>query len=330
MVNRKLMYWGVFLVAAGGVLLVAQSAAGAQAIEELLRMWPLLVIGLGAGLLLRYSRIARVSLAGGLIAAAVPGLALGALVAEAPDARDFSMDCRIADMVDYDTREGSFTGSGAVDVTLDCGDVTITTSPGRGWQVQTGSTGGPAPIIEATADRLSVESARLPGHFAGWGDGWFGTRGGDSFRISIPREALVDLRSVVNAGRGEYDLVDGRFGDVRLDVNAGEARVDLTGATVAHLAMDLNAASATVRLPATGDLEAEFDVNAAALVICTPEDLGLRIHEDATLSSSTYNGLIRSGNAWQSPDYSSASFHADVTVSANVGSVDVNPEGGCK
>jgi hypothetical protein len=225
-------------------------------------------------------------------------------------------------MAEYDTREGSFTGSGTVDVTLDCGDVTITTVPGRGWQVQTGSTGGPAPVIDATADRLSVESSRQTRGF------W--SSGGDSFRISIPRETLLDLRSVVNAGRGEYDLAGGRFGDLRLDVNAGEARVDLTGATVAHLGMDLNAASATVRLPATGDLEAEFDVNAAALVICAPENLGLRIHEDATLSSSTYNGLVRSGNAWQSPDYSSAPFHADVTVSANVGSVDVNPVGGCK
>ncbi len=322
MVNRKLMYWGVFLVAAGGVLLVAQSAAGAQAIEELLRMWPLLVIGLGAGLLLRYSRIARVSLAGGLLAAAMPGLVLGALVAEAPDVRDVSMDCRIANVADYDTREGSFDGPAAVDVKLDCGDVTITTVPGRGWQVQAGDTGGPAPVIEVSADRLSVESSRQTHGF------W--SSGGDSFRIAIPRETLLDLRSVVNAGHGEYDLVDGRFGTVRLDVNAGEARVDLTGATVARLAMDLNAASATVRLPATGDLEAEFDVNAAALVICTPENLGLRIHEDATLSSSTYNGLIRTGNAWESPDYQSATSHADVTVSANVGSVDVNPVGGCK
>jgi hypothetical protein len=322
MINRKFLYWGVFLVAAGGVLLVAQSAIGAQAIEELLRMWPLLVIGLGAGLLLRYSRIARVSLAGGVIAAAMPGLVLGALVAEAPAAGDFSMDCRIADVADYDTREGAFTGFGTVDVTLDCGDVTITSVPGKGWQVQTGDIGGPAPVVNASGEQLTVESAREPRH--AWNSD------GDSFRISIPREALLDLRSVVNAGRGEYDLVDGQFGDLQLDVNAGEARVDLTGATVAHLAMDLNAASATVRLPATGDLKAEFDVNAAALVICAPDTLGLRIQEDATLSSSTYNGLVRSGNAWQSPDYASASSHADVTISANVGSVDVNPVGGCK
>jgi hypothetical protein len=94
--------------------------------------------------------------------------------------------------------------------------------------------------------------------------------------------------------------------------------------------MDINAASALVRLPASDDFEATFDANAASLVICAPDGLGLRIHEDATLSSSTYNGLVRSGNAWQSPDYSSAAYHADVTVSANVGSVDVNPVGGCK
>lgn len=322
MVNRKFLYWGVFLVAAGGVLVVAQSAAGAQAVEELLRMWPLLVIGLGAGLLMRHSRIVRVSLAGGLIAASMPGLALGALVAEAPDASDWSMDCRIVEPAPYEKRDGAFGDRASVRVSLDCGDVTITAVPGSGWRLETGTADGKPARIEVSADRLSVESTDRPHRF--------GARGGDAYRVSIPRDVLVDLSAAVNAGRGVYDLAGGHYGDLRLDVNAGDLRVDLTDATLDRLAMDINAASATVRLPATDDFEASFDVNAAGLVICTPAGLGLRLQEEVTLGSSTFNGLVRSGNAWESPDYSSATYHADVTVSANVGSVDVNPEGGCK
>jgi hypothetical protein len=48
------------------------------------------------------------------------------------------------------------------------------------------------------------------------------------------------------------------------------------------------------------------------------------------LSGTTYAGIAHTGGTWQSPDYATAIHHADVTISANVASVDVNPIGGCK
>lgn len=296
MINRKLLYWGVFLVAAGGVLLVAQSdAVSRDVVDGALRLWPLLVIGLGLGLLLRHTRF---TVAGGMLAAAMPGLLIGGLVTAAPD---LSMDCRLAEPSSYATREGTFAGAASVNLTLSCGDVTVTTAPGSGWRVETGDTTRVAPVIDASAYRLSVVSADPHGRVGFWG--------GDTFRVALPTTTPLDVSAEVNAGHGTFDL---------------------TRATLSRLTMRVNAAAATVRLPDTGVLDASFDVNAAKLTICAPSDLGLRIHEETTLGSANLVGLVRNGNAWESPNYASATHHADLTVSVNVGSVDVNAEGGCK
>jgi hypothetical protein len=81
-VHRALLYTGVFLVAIGGVLVAADASGVAGAtIVDALRLWPLAVIAVGTGLVLRQSRF---SLQGGLIAAALPGLVLGGVIAAAP------------------------------------------------------------------------------------------------------------------------------------------------------------------------------------------------------------------------------------------------------
>ena len=148
--------------------------------------------------------------------------------------------------------------------------------------------------------------------------------------VTLPTNSTLDLDVEVNAGRGRLDLAGARLGDVRLDANAGALNVNLTGATLVRLSMEVNAAKASVRLPATGDFEADFEVNAADMSVCAPPELGLRISQDVVLGSTTYSGLVRNGDGWETPGYSTATSHADVTISVNVGSVDVNPEGGCK
>ncbi len=76
----------------------------------------------------------------------------------------------------------------------------------------------------------------------------------------------------------------------------------------------------------TGDLE----VAAGSLELCRPESLGLRINGDVVLGSATFNGLVRVGDAWQTPDYPTAAARADLVVTASAGSVTVDPQGGCK
>jgi hypothetical protein len=80
--NRTLLYTGVFLVAIGGAFTAADLGPfTTAALIDVLRLWPLAVIAVGLGIALRRTQI---SLASGLLAAAVPGLILGGAMALGP------------------------------------------------------------------------------------------------------------------------------------------------------------------------------------------------------------------------------------------------------
>jgi hypothetical protein len=320
-VNRRWLYGGVFLIALGAVLLAGQGdAVDGDAIAQAARLWPVLVIALGIGLLLRRTRF---GLAGGMIAAAVPGLVLGGMLVAAPVAvAEVGPACSDVQPTSLASREGSFDGAASVDLRLRCGDVTVTTGSGSTWSLEAGNGSGTAAVVEAAADRLSVASA-----FTGRPLGF--VRGSDVWRLTLPVASRMDLAAAVEAGRGRFDLAGAELGTVELVVNAGEANADLAAATLERLTAHVNGGAAWLRLPAD-DFTADLTVNAGALRICAPSELGLRIRNEGTLTATTYGGLERGDSTWESPGYATAIHHADVTISANVASVDVNPMGGCK
>jgi hypothetical protein len=123
-VRRGTLYTGVFLIAAGAVTMgVAAGVLDAAAVADTVgTLWPLAVIALGVGLVLRRSRAA---LGAGVLAALVPGLALGASFVALPD-----LPARWADdawvIRHAETRECLFGSASAVDLSLgSVGSVTI-------------------------------------------------------------------------------------------------------------------------------------------------------------------------------------------------------------
>jgi hypothetical protein len=320
-VNRRWLYGGVFFIALGAVLLAGQGdAVDGDVIAQAARLWPVLLIALGVGLLLRRTRF---DVAGGMIAAAIPGLVLGGMLVAAPVAvAEVGPACNGVEPASLVSREGSFDGAASVDLRLRCGDVTVTTGSGSTWHLETGNGTGATPVVDATADRLSVASS-----FTGRPLGF--VRGSDVWRLTLPVARRMDLAASVEAGQGRFDLRGAQFGTVELVVNAGEANADLAEATLERLTAHVNGGAASLRLPAD-DFTADLTVNAGALQICAPSDLGLRVRSEGTLTATTYAGLVRGDSTWESPGYATAIHHADVTISANVAGVEVNPMGGCK
>lgn len=318
MLHRKALYTGVFLVTAGAVMLLTREVPARDVVADALGLWPLAVIAIGVALILRRTRL---GLAGGLIAAALPGLLLGGVVVAAP-AITPGCDVVQPSTTATTTRDGSFGEDASVRIDLDCGDLTITTVPGRGWTLEAGSIAGSDPVVEAAPDRLRIASSHRRSDRFTWA--------GETLTVALPRDVTMDLVAEVNAGRGRLDLTDGRYRSIGIEANATDARIDLTGSTLDRLTLDANAAATTLILPSGSDLTASIDVNAASAVICAPPGLGLRITETTVLGDTTFNGLVRNGSAWQSPDYGTATYRADMSVSVNVGSVVINPEGDCK
>ena len=154
-VNRRFLNWGVFLVAIGGVLVAADLAAVDSAtIADALRLWPLAIIAIGIGLILRRTRF---SVAGGLLAAAIPGLLLGGALAVVPH---FSVDCggrgEPASIVDQHT--GRSTGRRRSPSPAAAGRSSSTPRRADGWAFTGGNSANRPPVVDATAQSLSIDS----------------------------------------------------------------------------------------------------------------------------------------------------------------------------
>jgi hypothetical protein len=325
MVNRMLLRWGVFLLGVGGVLLLAQ---GGQLDRELVRdslgLWPLMLIGFGAAILLRRTRLA---IPATVLAAVIPGLLIGGAVVAAPE---IPTDCRLDRGAPTQFHQGPFNGEAGspngplarADLHVVCGRLTVAVIPGTSWDVTVNDSGDRSPRIFSDPNLLRVASLdRTTG---------FWTRGdGDAISVRLPDGRTIDLVVDVDAGVGTLDLRGARLGALDLRLNAGAVNADLARAELRRLVAEINAGSAKVIVPAA-DFDGELTVNAGKLELCVPDDLGVRIRSDITLGSLDHTGLVRNGSAWESTNYPITTRHADLAITVNVGSVEINPEGDCR
>ncbi len=318
-VNRRFLYWGVFLLALGGVVVAADvSGVAAGTIADALRLWPLAIVALGLGLVLRRTQF---SVAGGMLAAAVPGLVLGGAFAIAPS---FMVACgEGGEPSTAITRQGSFDGPARVSITAACGFMDVNTAPGSGWALDAGSSANRTPTVDASARALTID--------AGGGEGWHSFDDErDTWHLTLPTTAIDSLDLVVNAGEGVVNLPGAQIGRLQVKTNAGRTAVDLTSASVSSLSATVNAGQLSFNLPASTDITGSLEVHAGALEVCAPSGLGLRIHHTGSLSGTSVQGEHHDGTSWQSADYASAPHRADLNIDANFGSVEINPIGGCK
>jgi hypothetical protein len=320
-VRRSFLNWGVFLICLGAVPLAVQlGTLDADVAADLLRLWPLILIGIGLGLLARLTPYAAI---GGIIVAATVGLLLGVVITGGA-ARGGAIACSgtLAGGPSI-VRSGSFAGvSSTVSAELTCADVEVARATGSGWTVDVVS-GDEEPTISATDSSLTLRSRQGVGPFSGDREVW---------RITLPSDTALGGSFTFNAARADLDLGDGAVAGVSVTYNAVDALLDLSGATGApSLSATLNATSLDLLMPevsASGDLT----LNAASLNVCTAPGTSVRIDFEETLGSNNFSaaGLQQNGRVWQSPDYATAVSRIDLRMTANASSVTLNPAGGCQ
>ena len=318
-VNRRFLYWGIFLVAIGGVLVAADlRAVDTATISGALRLWPLAIIAIGLSIVLRRTQL---SLAGLLVAAAIPGLVVGGALAVAPR---FAGDCGARGVPARSAPvQGTFDGPATVSVRSGCGSLSLKTEPGDGWQLDAGSTSGRTPKVNSSPRSLSIDATIA--------DGWSVLDAGrDTWDLTLPTSDLDALSAVVFAGRDRIDLPGARIGHLALTVNAGEMVIDASGASVSDVSAVVNVGSLSIRLPATSDLVGSLLVRAGELQICASPGLGLRVSSSGTGEQIRIDGIQQHDSVWQSLDYATATHRADLRVSATFGAVEIDPIGGCK
>jgi hypothetical protein len=322
-IRRGSLYAGVFVLAVGAVTLAstAGSLDRSLAADAVGVLWPVAVIAIGVAMLLRRT---PASLPAGFVAAAAPGLLLGGALVAAPT---FAVPCTGSSAAGpVQTQQGTIGNSGAINLHLACGELRVTTQPGDGWRLDSSDN------ADGTNRRTQV-SATAAG-FTATSDGQtnrWSRQGPVNWVATLPTTPALDLTTRIDAGRGRLDLGGATLRTLDLGVDAGDLRTDLTGATLDHVSLEVNAGSATLTLPAdsfTGDITA----NAGSVRVCVPAGLALRVNAQQSLGSVRFNGLVRSGDTWASPQSTATPTPnmAELTVSASVGSVTINPEGGCR
>ena len=325
-IDRRLLNWGIFFIALGAVpLLVQQGMVSQAAAGEAWKLWPLIIVGIGVGILLRRTPAA---FTGGLVVAATFGLVFGGLLATGPDLAGISGCGNPNGHGAAVTSQGSgtFSGSGTARIQMNCGVLNVTTRPGNGWSFQgQDPQGGAATLIQSPSSLDLSAPARSNAFWNVAGDH------NRSWQVSLPTDPSVGLTIGVNAGFGQIDLASAHLSSLDAEINAADVHLDLSSTSVSDFRISVNAGSGHVSLPAASSASGSISVNAGSLDLCLPPGNGLRIHSRNALSS-TNLGMpgLWNGDTWTSDDFAGAADRIDLQLDANLASVNVNPAGGCQ
>ena len=324
-INRGFLGWGVFLLLVGAVPLAVRAGYLTELqIRDVGRLWPLILIGIGLGILLARSRLAVL---GGILVAGTFGLIVGGLLSGGVGGFNGGACGPDSATTAFASREGSLGGaSGSVRLDLNCGDLDVAVAPGSDWRVEGRDGDGRGPDLSADGRALSVRSRdtdRGPLGVLGAREAW---------RITLPDAVRLDLKVELNAGSSTMDLAGAALGDVELKLNAGSATLDLAAVReLGGLRVGLNAGSLNLTLP-NQSVSGAIEANAGTVNLCVPPDAALRLRTaESIVASYDYegHGLVKEGSTWQTPGFDSAAVRIDLGTQANAGSFTLDPEGGC-
>ena len=218
-IDRAFVGWGLFFILVGAIpLAVNGGSLTRDQVADWWRFWPLLLIGVGLGLILRKTPFEAI---GGLLVATASGLMVGSLLAAGVTGLPGEFCGQAERAVPFLSQSGALFEDAEVELDLHCGDMTVTTQAGTGWSVE--------------------------------GEDRHARRSGDPERRGAARRALGRRRTrAARLRRASHDLADRPADGPRLglhaEVSAGSATFDLAGASLDVVELETNAGSTIVDL----------------------------------------------------------------------------------
>jgi hypothetical protein len=221
---------------------------------------------------------------------------------------------------------GTLGAEASVTIIADCGTVHIDGANGSDYKLDWGSDERLAPDVSASVSSLVLRRHTIAGINVG--------APAIDWTVTLPRDPVLDLDLQLNAGSVTAQLGGLRIPTLTAAVNAGEAKLDLSEArdtTAVH--GSANAGSLSIAMPApTATLTGTLQVNAGAIRLCVPSAAGLRIRVDGeTLASNNFagRGMLNTDNTWTRSGWDTSTSRIDLVVSANLGTITLDPEEGC-
>lgn len=323
-IRRGFLGWGVFLILTGAVpLLVRSGYLTTDQIGRVWELWPLIIIGIGVGLILSHTRFDFV---GGLVVAATFGLMVGGVLSTGFVSLSSGVCGQDSGAVAFPAGDGTFSGPGSVVLKLDCGNVTVSVASGNAWHVEGRDASGTGPDIKSNDASLAVRSRDHDS-----GPLWvFGQR--DSWRVTLPDASRLDVDLQLNAGQATVDLGGATVGSVDLELNAGSATLDLGSVkSIGDTEVSLKAGSLGMTLPNLS-MKGSIEADAGSVKLCAPAGAALKLHTGENIVASygyDGHGLVKDGSTWTTPGFDAATIRIELQTTANAGSFALDPEGGC-
>jgi hypothetical protein len=333
-IDRSLLNWGVFLVALGGIpLAVDRGWLESDIARDLGQLWPLILVGIGLGLILRWTPFAWF---GGALVAATFGIILGAAVVALPDDDISNLQgiipaiasgaCASGDAGPGRTGEEGLADPDVfeLELTFSCGDLAVERATDASWRLDAEHAQGDTPTIDRSdldggTSRLALSQSD-DDDFA-----FLGRQARSDWRVEVPVAAAITASATLNAVRARIELGDGPLARVAGTFNASDVVLNLAAATTpsgVDLGLTLNASDVRLLLPA-GSVSARATLNASSLTACVPAGVPLRVESTSNLSSDDLgsSGLLESGpSLWTTPGFSTATEHVDLSLTSTVSS----------
>lgn len=325
-IDRSLLGWGVFLVALGGVPLAVQQGWVDESIaSDLWRLWPLVLVGIGLGLILRWTPLAWL---GGAMVAATFGLIFGAVLAGGFQGVGSACVGLGSGQAVTTEDDGPVVGDDfTLQLELTCGELDVARTAASGWTLSAEHAADAPPLVDATDASLRI------------------TQGGDTalavftqqdrtaWDVTVPTQARLTVGVTVNASEASLDLGAGPISNVDATINFGDMTLDLGEATTpspATLSLTANFGSAELALP-DGAMLAQVTQSFGSLAICVPESAALRVTLESTASSHDLvaSGLQQVGEAWQTTDFAAADDRIDLSITMSFASVTLERPEAC-
>ena len=315
-IRPGLLFWGIFFLLLGGLpLLVRAGVLDPNALADLWRLWPLLLVALGISLILGRT---SAGILGTVVAAVVLGLAAGGVLASGTNWIGNAGGCGAGGSGTGQTFEqsGTFSGRITAHMDLDCGSIDLSVQPGSDWRVQAAYQDEP-PTLELSDQALGLRSP----------DG-FGLRR-QEWTVALPADQLQELELDANASSVTASLAGAELTTLVVDLNAGEARIDGTDGSLGRIDVSTNAGR--IRLRVDADTTGSMSANAGAMELCVPPDatLRFRVEEQLTFAHDLDDrGLVRSGDVWTREGAVGAPV-IDLSIEGNAANFTLDPAGGC-
>jgi hypothetical protein len=269
--------------------------------ETLLRLWPVLIIGVGLDLL-----IGRRSIWGSLLVVvlvlALAGAAVALYESRPRGSRAFSVE--------------------PIEIPLEGASEAVVELDFSVGSLEVQATDAGELLVDGEVDLRSGERLQSEARTEG-----------DSLHYSLSS----DLREWRGVGFFGSWIGDRRWTlglnpeiplQIAVDVGVGEVQIDLSELDVSELDLNGGVGRMVVTLPAEGDAEIRMELGVGENVLLVPEGVGVRIRAAGGLAPVTApSGYRRGDGVYTSPGYSTAENQVDVEVSAGVGAIVIREVG---